>query len=124
MSVELDALQEVFQEATDKHLFVRQRGASFIARHRLEVTCASSKIFIHFLSRFGCTCLLQAAQEETGKDCFRVEIIRLPLLPVGAKVEDGRVVGRHVLVLLAKPGVRTRELVLVLHKVFHRLLGD
>ena len=70
------------------------------------------------------TCLLQAAQKETGKDCFCVEIIRLPLFPVGAQVEDGRVVSRHVLVLLAKPGVRTRELVFVLHKVFYWLLGD
>ena len=43
---------------------------------------------------------------------------------MGAKVEDGRVVSRHVLILLTKLGVRTRELVFVLHKVFHGLLGD
>ena len=92
VGVELDALEEVLQEAADEHLFIRQRGPRWIARHRLEVTCARSKIFIHFLSRFGCTCLLQAAQEETSKDCFCVEIVRLPPLTVGAKVEDRRVV--------------------------------
>ena len=67
---------------------------------------------------------MQAAQEETSKDCFCVEIVRLPPLSVGAKVEDRRVVRRHVLILLTKLGVRTRELVFVLHKVFHGLLGD
>ena len=67
---------------------------------------------------------MQAAQEETSKDGFCVEIVRLPPLPVGAKVEDRRVVRRHVLILLTKLGVRTRELVFVLHKVFHGLLGD
>ena len=41
-----------------------------------------------------------------------------------AQVEDGRVVRGHVLILETKLGVRTGELVLVLDKVLHRLLGD
>ena len=74
--------------------------------------------------RFDLTCLLQAAQEETSKDCFCVEIIRLPPLSVGAEVEDGRVVSRHVLILEPKLGVRTGEFILVLHEVLDGLLGD
>ena len=67
---------------------------------------------------------MQAAQEEASKDCFGVEIIRLPPLAVSAKVEDGGVVGGHVLVLQAELAVWTGELVLVLDKVLHGLLGD
>ena len=43
---------------------------------------------------------------------------------MGAKVEDGGVVSRHVLILQTKLGVWARELVLILHKVLHRLLCD
>ena len=44
VGVELDALEEVLQEAADEHLFVRQRGPRWIARHRLEVTCAKINV--------------------------------------------------------------------------------
>ena len=45
VGVELDALEEVLQEAADEHLFIRQRSARWIARHRLEVTCAKINVF-------------------------------------------------------------------------------
>ena len=67
---------------------------------------------------------MEAAKEETSEDCFSVKIIGLPFLAMCAQVEDGRVVRGHVLVLETKLGVRTGELVLVLDKVLHRLLGD
>ena len=66
---------------------------------------------------------MEAAKEETSEDCFSVKIIGLPFLAMCAQVEDGRVVRGHVLILETKLGVRTGELVLVLDKVLHRLLG-
>ena len=67
---------------------------------------------------------MEAAKEETSEDCFSVKIIGLPFLSMCAQVEDGRVVRGHVLILETKLGVRTGELVLVLDKVLHGLLGD
>ena len=85
VSVELDAVEEVFDEPPHQHLRLRQPGARRLLGHRLEVA--------H---------LLEAAQQEGREDGLGVDVVGVAAVVVGAEVVERGVVRVDVLLALGQ----------------------
>ena len=85
VSVELDAVEEVFDQPPHQHLRLRQPGARRLLGHRLEVA--------H---------LLEAAQQEGREDGLGVDVVGVAAVVVGAEVVERGVVRVDVLLALGQ----------------------